>query len=53
MAMCAAFNAKERSVSEWKALLQEADPRFVVRNAVLPKGSAMGMLEIVWTVEDE
>lgn len=42
------FNGQERTVEEWKDLLKEADPRFVVQKVVEPKGSALGILEVVW-----
>lgn len=42
------FNGQERTADEWKALLAEADPRFVVTRVVEPKGSALGIIEVVW-----
>ena len=46
--MAAAFNGQERTVAEFKSLLEKADPRFVLRNSIEPAGSALGMLEFVW-----
>jgi hypothetical protein len=46
--MGAAFNARERTVSEWKILLREADPRFLLKSVVEPPGSALGIIEVVW-----
>ncbi|KAL1848712.1 hypothetical protein Daus18300_013502 [Diaporthe australafricana] len=42
------FNGQERTVQEWKDLLKEADPRFVVQKVIEPKGSALGILEVIW-----
>jgi hypothetical protein len=41
------FNARERTLADWKALFQDADPVFVLKNVIEPKGSAMGILEFV------
>lgn len=46
--MAAAFNSKERTVSEFESLLAKSDPAFVLQNVIEPKGSALGMLEFVW-----
>ncbi len=46
--MGAAFNSRERTASEWKILIEDADPRYVVRRVIEPKGSALGILEAVW-----
>lgn len=46
--MAAAFNSRERSLSEWKDLLAEADPRFVVKRVIEPEGSALGIIEAFW-----
>jgi hypothetical protein len=48
MDMAATFNSRERTTAEWKALIAEADPRFVVKSIIEPKGSALGVLEVVW-----
>lgn len=50
--MAAAFNAQERTVSEWKTLITAADPRFCVKNVIEPPGSALGIIEIVWDHSD-
>ncbi|KAI1458806.1 S-adenosyl-L-methionine-dependent methyltransferase [Annulohypoxylon moriforme] len=49
--MGAFFNARERSLEEWKDLLAQADPRFVLRRVVEPKGSGLAMMEIIWNSE--
>ncbi|RYP61899.1 hypothetical protein DL770_009691 [Monosporascus sp. CRB-9-2] len=41
------FNGQERTVKEWTALLAEADPRFVVKQVIEPKRSALGIIEAV------
>ncbi|RYP66866.1 hypothetical protein DL769_005898 [Monosporascus sp. CRB-8-3] len=46
------FNGQERTVKEWTALLAEADPRFVVKQVIEPKGSALGIIEAVWNATD-
>ena len=46
--MAAAFNSQERTVAEYKSLLQQADPAFVLRRMIEPTGSALGMLEFIW-----
>jgi hypothetical protein len=47
--MVTSFNARERTVAEWKLLLTEADSRFVVQSVIEPRGSALGILEVVWS----
>ncbi|KAF4629778.1 hypothetical protein G7Y89_g8370 [Cudoniella acicularis] len=46
--MAYTFNARERTLADWKALFEEADPAFKLRNVIEPKGSAMSILEFVW-----
>lgn len=46
--MGAYFNAQERDIHEWTALLAEADPRFDVKGVILPSGSALSIIEVVW-----
>lgn len=46
--MAAVFNARERTLSEWKALFIEADDRFVLRSVNRPKGSILSLMEIEW-----
>lgn len=48
LSLAASFNSRDRSAAEWKALLQEADSRFVLKSVAEPKGSALGILEVVW-----
>lgn len=47
--MAAIFNSRERTVVEWRALFAEADSRFTLRTVIEPKGSSLGILEVVWT----
>lgn len=46
--MAFTFNSRERTLADWKALFEEANPAFVLVNTIEPKGSAMGILEFVW-----
>ncbi|KAI1370093.1 S-adenosyl-L-methionine-dependent methyltransferase [Hypoxylon crocopeplum] len=46
--MGAIFNSEERTVGQWKVLLEAADPRFVVNAVIEPQGSALGILEVLW-----
>lgn len=41
-------NAKERTLDEWKILLQEADGRFKFREVYQPQGSKLAIIEAVW-----
>ncbi|KAI2468973.1 S-adenosyl-L-methionine-dependent methyltransferase [Annulohypoxylon bovei var. microspora] len=49
--MGAAFNAQERTVSDWKGILQNADARFVLKDVIQPKGSALALIDVRWTGE--
>lgn len=40
------FNAKERGIDDWEAVLREADPRLVLKNVRQPEGSNMSLLTI-------
>lgn len=44
------FNARERYLDDWKALLAAADERFVLQRVVQLDGSLMAMLEVHWDV---
>ncbi len=46
--MAYTFNARERTLADWKALFAEADPAFVFNNVIEPRGSALGIVEFVW-----
>ncbi|KAF4633293.1 hypothetical protein G7Y89_g4831 [Cudoniella acicularis] len=46
--MGAVFNSRERTVNEWAVLLKDADPRFVLKGVTEPKGSALGIIEVIW-----
>lgn len=46
--MAAIFNARERSMAEWRSLLREADDRFELRDVVLPPGSALANIDVRW-----
>ena len=42
-------NSQERELDEWKSLFERADPRFTFKGAMQPEGSALWLLEAVWT----
>ncbi|KAI1089145.1 sterigmatocystin 8-O-methyltransferase [Rostrohypoxylon terebratum] len=46
--MGAVFNARERTLSEWKALFTEADARFILKSVNRPKGSTLSIIEVEW-----
>lgn len=46
--MGAFFNSRERYLHEWKALLAEADGRFVLQRVIEPEGHGLAILEIGW-----
>jgi len=46
--MLVGFNAKQRSIDDWKELLKMADERFELANTFFLPGSASGILEIVF-----
>lgn len=45
------FNARERTLADWMAVFERADPGFVLRSVIEPEGSALGILEFVWEGE--
>ncbi|KAM0563080.1 hypothetical protein ACHAPJ_001926 [Fusarium lateritium] len=51
LTMIQAFNAKEREVEEWSALLTKADPRLKIRAIERPAGSELSVIEA--TLEEE
>jgi hypothetical protein len=50
--MAYTFNARERTLADWKTLIKEADSGFMLKNVVEPEGSALGILEYVWNGVD-
>jgi hypothetical protein len=48
LCMIAMFNSKERTVEEWAALFQKADPRFKFLGAKKPDESLLWIIEVVW-----
>ncbi|OJJ51096.1 hypothetical protein ASPZODRAFT_57439 [Penicilliopsis zonata CBS 506.65] len=46
MAMLQGFNALERDMDDWMALLRKADKRLSLMNVVQPAGSVMSVLEV-------
>jgi hypothetical protein len=51
LTMGAVFNAQERTVSDWRRILQEADSGFVLQGVVQPKGSALALIDVRWEGE--
>lgn len=49
LTMAALFNARERTLREWKALFAEADRRFEFVGVHEPKGSRLAILEVRWS----
>ncbi|KAI0023866.1 S-adenosyl-L-methionine-dependent methyltransferase [Xylariomycetidae sp. FL0641] len=49
--MGAAFNAQERTVSDWRGILRNADTRFGLEGVTQPKGSALALIDVRWTEE--
>ena len=47
--MGAIFNSRERTLREWMALFVEADSGFVLTSVRKPEGSALAVMEVVWT----
>lgn len=41
-------NAKERDLTEWQTLLEQADPRLKFRELYQPAGSRLAIVEAVW-----
>lgn len=50
--MAALFNSREPTAAEWKALINEADARFHVKQIIQPKGSALAIMEVLWDGSD-
>lgn len=42
------FNARERNLQEWKALLTAADERFVLQRVIQHGRSSLAILDVVW-----
>ncbi|KAI1744414.1 S-adenosyl-L-methionine-dependent methyltransferase [Xylaria scruposa] len=51
LSMGALFNAQERDLLEWKALLAQADSRFVLQRVIQSDRSALAIIEVVWKVQ--
>ncbi|KAI1752670.1 sterigmatocystin 8-O-methyltransferase [Xylaria castorea] len=48
MMMGALLNARERTYGEWKSLLTDADPRFVLTEVVEPQDSSLALIDVRW-----
>jgi precorrin-6B methylase 2 len=42
------FNAKERDVNDWAALLKKADERFAIADIKRPEGSQLQIVDVKW-----
>ncbi|KAI6336456.1 hypothetical protein MCOR28_009125 [Pyricularia oryzae] len=49
MGLIATMNGRERTLNEWKAMIKEADPRFLLTKVSQSPGSMLAVFEIVWT----
>ena len=49
--MLSYFNSREREKHDWQRICQEIDPRLKFKDAWVPKGSALGIIEAVWEPE--
>ncbi|POS74341.1 sterigmatocystin 8-O-methyltransferase [Diaporthe helianthi] len=48
LGLIATMNGRERTLNEWKAIIKEADPRFVVSNVFQSPDSMLAVIEIEW-----
>ena len=51
MLMLSICNARERDEDDWRRLFGEADSRFKVLRIFTPKGSTLGIVDVVWERE--
>lgn len=49
--MTAGFASYERTLDEWKALLEGVDPRFVFQAVKEADDSALALIEFLWAEE--
>jgi hypothetical protein len=52
LVMLTLLNAQERTAGEFEELFRRADPRFVFKGVMRPKGCRMSIVEAVWAGED-
>lgn len=48
MLMLSICNSRERDEKEWRQLFEKADLCFKVLRVFTPKGSALGIMDVVW-----
>ncbi|KAI0533798.1 sterigmatocystin 8-O-methyltransferase [Xylaria digitata] len=48
MMMGVFLNARERTYGEWKALLSDADPRFMLKEVIQPQESGLALIDVRW-----
>ena len=46
--MMGQFNGRERTEKGFKQIFQQADERFVLKDVMRPRGSALSIIEVVW-----
>lgn len=46
--MLCAYNSRERTEEDWKALFERADERFVFKGVVTLPGASLSLIEAVW-----
>jgi 6-hydroxytryprostatin B O-methyltransferase len=51
LTMLETYNAKERDLDEWKALLAKADTRLKFHDLHQPPGSTFAIIEAVWDAQ--
>ncbi|KAI1108308.1 O-methyltransferase-domain-containing protein [Nemania sp. NC0429] len=48
LSMMTLFNARDRTIEDWRDLFSEADGRFVLKSVIQPTGSALAILDLRW-----
>lgn len=51
MAMLEIHNGKERDLSDWMQLFEDADGRFKILNVKQPVSSRLGIIEVGWDAD--
>lgn len=46
--MLSLMNGKERELEEWKALFEQADPRYKWGGGIRPDGSRLWIYTVIW-----
>jgi hypothetical protein len=53
MLMLSICNSRERDEDDWRKVFQEASPQFKVLRVFTPKGSALGIIDVVWEGDEK